>query len=183
MQSWHLPLTGEKCWARSTSFQEIECSIFRFLRSQIWLLSEVWLASGSLNEFLCVPSLALNVVDVNPIYVSVPPFVCFTNNNIYSERLKVKNVLFEQKTIWFESLQTCLNLSCTIVLLIEQSYISNTKQRLIIKLPTDCVFTTLGLKTQNIIVYSERNSRDIKWSPRICSHIQIMTVLKRHKVL
>ena len=44
----------------------------------MWLLREVWLASGSLNEFLWTPSLALNVVEVNPMYVLVVLSVCVT---------------------------------------------------------------------------------------------------------
>ena len=35
----------------------------------MWELNEVWLGSGSLNEFLRTPSLALNVVEVRPMYV------------------------------------------------------------------------------------------------------------------
>ena len=71
MQSWHFPLTGEYGLARSTIFHVTECSIFRVFKSQIWVLREVWFASGSLNEFLCTPSLALNVVEVKPMQVLV----------------------------------------------------------------------------------------------------------------
>ena len=42
------------------------------------VLKDVWLAFGSLNEFLCTPSLALKVVDVRPMYVFVAPSVCLT---------------------------------------------------------------------------------------------------------
>ena len=74
VQSAQIPDTGEKGKALSTIFQEILYSTFFFFKLQMWLLRAVWLASGSLNEFLWTPSLALKVVEASPMKFSSVPF-------------------------------------------------------------------------------------------------------------
>ena len=68
MQRAHLPEMGENGSARSSSLHAMLYPIFFCFSVQTNLLREVWLSFSFLNECLCIPSLALNVVEHNPVY-------------------------------------------------------------------------------------------------------------------
>ena len=67
MHSEQIPETGEKGLALLSISHLIVCAIFFLSSFLMWFDRDVWLTFGFLNEVLCVPSLALNVVLVRPV--------------------------------------------------------------------------------------------------------------------
>ena len=64
MRRAHLPEMGENGSARSSSLHAMLYPIFFCFSVQTNLLREVWLSFSFLSECLCIPSLALNVVQI-----------------------------------------------------------------------------------------------------------------------